>query len=151
MVMEILAYLWGLIVKAYEFVWWKLGASAGLFTFSFFFDSLKNDAMFALFALILMDFVTSVYSSWKRKHAITSFGVFKTAIKIALYYTLISAGFLTEKAVPIGFIDDTIIGFLAVTELISILENAANMGYAVPKALLNRLHKYTDGESTKTK
>ena len=110
-----------------------------------FFDTANNEALIALFFLILGDFIFGVIASYKTGIEIKSRKIFRTVVKTIVYFALISLAFMTEKA-GLGFlpIDETIIGFLAATELVSIIENVANMGYAIPKKLLNRLKEYTN-------
>lgn len=71
-----------------------------------------------------------------------------TAGKVAAYFTLISAGNLAEHGTQnyIPFLDETIIGFLCATELLSILENTGRMGYAVPQKLINKLSQYKNSK-----
>ncbi len=75
---------------------------------------------------------------------IKSAKILRTALKTVVYFMMVSAAYLTETA-GLGFLplDETIIGFLAATELISLIENTANMGFAIPKKLLNKLKEYT--------
>lgn len=122
----------------------KLLASTSIGVLIFFFDTLHKEALTALLVLIAMDSVSAVFAAYKRKEEISSRKFSKTAIKIAVYFTMVSAAFLAEKAVPIGIIDDTVIAFLVLTELISILENAGKAGYAVPSKLLNKLSDIRD-------
>ena len=89
-----------------------------------------------------MDFFSAILAAYKKGKPIRSSKVFNTAMKIAVYFSLVSAGFIAEKAIPIGIIDDILIGFLVVTELISILENAGQAGYAIPTGLLNTLKDF---------
>lgn len=120
----------------------KLAAGGFLSFFSFFFDALQRDALVALLALIIIDFFSALLAAYNSNESIKSAKIFRTALKIVVYFSLVSAGFLAEHTVAIGIIDELILGFLAVTELISILENAGKAGYAVPKGLLNTLKDY---------
>jgi phage-related holin len=71
---------------------------------------------------------------------ISSAKVFRSAIKTMIYVMFISAAHLMEMTTPIlSFADELVLSFLAVTELISILENVGKMGFAVPKRFLNTL------------
>lgn len=135
----------------FENTYLKAVAGLGLSLVSFLFDPATFTALVALLVLIIADFATSLVAirktgKSKRGQPFASYSVFGSAVKTVVYFTMVAAGFLTEKAVPIPFIDDTIIGFLALTELISILENAGHAGYAVPKKLLEKLTK-ARGES----
>lgn len=109
---------------------------------SFLFDSLQRDAMLALLVLIIMDFFSAILASYKCDEPISSARLFNTALKIAVYFALVSAGFISETAIGITIIDEILIGFLVVTELISILENVNKAGYPTPTGLLNILKDY---------
>lgn len=120
----------------------KSTASTGLIVMNFLFDASQKKSIIALIVLVAMDFVTALYASYKNHEHIQSHKALRTAIKLAIYFLIISAGYIAEEPMHVDILDDIIIGFLASTELISILENMAKSGYAVPKALLNRLKKF---------
>jgi len=103
-----------------------------------------KEALISLLLLLIFDFATGVYAAYRNKKDVNSAGIFKTAVKITFYFVLISAAFHTENAVPFGFIDDSVIAFLAVTELISILENTSKAGYAIPRKLMKKLQSLND-------
>jgi toxin secretion/phage lysis holin len=93
--------------------------------------------------LLIFDFITGIEAALKTGQPVESKKVLRTAVKMTMYFLLISAGYMAEKAVPlISFIDDTIISFLAVTELISILENTSRSGYAIPVKLVEKLKAF---------
>lgn len=117
-------------------------AGAALAFIGFFFDRLQGEALIALLCLVLMDFFSALLAAYKTDEPVRSSRIFQTALKIVVYFSLVSAGFMAEKAVAIGVIDEVIMGFLVVTELISILENVGRAGYAVPTGLLNTLKDY---------
>lgn len=134
-------------VRIVEYPVFKLFGSGVLAILSFLFDGLLSQAMLALFILIMFDFVTAIIAVRKTPNEkIQSRKLWVTAGKLSVYFLLISAGRLSEHGTHnvIPFIDETIIGFLVLTELLSILENAGKMGYAVPKQLINRISKYRD-------
>ena len=111
----------------------------------FFFNHLEVPALISLFFLILFDFLSAILASYKIGEEIQSIKIFRTALKIIIYYGMISAAHLTEVAglwfIPI---ESTIIAFLAVTEMISILENVSKLGYVTPKRILNKLLEFTN-------
>lgn len=101
----------------------------------------------ALLVLIVIDFITGITSAKVSGQPIESRKVAKSAFKIAVYGLLVSAAHLTETIAPgTTFMVETMTTFLALTELISILENAGKLGFAVPKRWLNQLHKWRDDE-----
>lgn len=126
------------------FAAWQSKAIVGsvIATFLYFFDTLQKEALLALLILILFDFFSAILAAYRTDQPIRSSRIFHTALKIVVYFSLVSAGFIAEKAIPIGVVDEIIIGFLVVTELISILENAGRAGYAIPTGLLNTLKDF---------
>lgn len=127
----------------------KLVGGGFLVVLSFLFNGILKQAMFALFILILADFATAIMAVRKSPtEKIESRRMWVTAGKIAAYYTLVASGNLAEKGTQyiLPLIDETILGFLCVTELLSILENIGRMGYAVPKKLIDKLSKYKDSK-----
>jgi len=103
-----------------------------------------REALISLFLLVIFDFITGMYASYKTGKHIKSAGIYRTAVKITFYFVLVSAAFHAENTVPIGFIDDSVIAFLAVTELISVLENTAKAGFAIPKKLMAKLQNFSN-------
>jgi len=137
--MEVLSYCVGVLVRVCENTYLKLSTAIGLSVLSFLFDTLQRDALLAVFVLIIMDFITAIHAVIRTGEDIKSHKIFRSAVKVAMYFLLISAGYISESAIPLGFVDDTVIAFLAVTELISILENMAKAGFAIPKSLYEKL------------
>lgn len=137
-------YLELLAIKFFKSIEIKLAAGLTISVLSFLYDSVYLDAMLAILLLLIFDFFSAILAQKKNGHPIQSAKIFRSAQKVVVYFLLISAGFLAERATQhiLPFIDETIMGFLAVTELISILENIGHMGFAVPKKLLNQLTKY---------
>lgn len=117
-----------------------------LYAFLFSIESYK--LMLALIALVAFDMVTGIFASKVKGEVIKSRRAAHSALKLAMYALLISSGHLTDAIIgfPEGWfnIELALLGFLAATELISILENAGRMGFGVPQRLLNQLHKYID-------
>lgn len=103
-------------------------------------------AMLALLTLITFDFIIGVASAKKSGCPITGRKMSKTPLKIGVYGVLVSSAHLTNLAidVPIEWfsIQTAMIGFLAATELVSILENSGKLGFAVPQRLLNQLNQF---------
>jgi phage-related holin len=113
---------------------------------SFSFGEANQSGLLALFLLILIDFVTAISAAYTRNIPIRSSKIFITAVKMLIYFTLIACGIYVGKAAPLlsSFVDETILSFLALTEIVSILENAGKMGYAIPKKLLKQLENIRD-------
>lgn len=105
----------------------------------------------ALLVLIVIDFITGIASAKKSGEEIKSKKVVKSAFKIGIYGMLVSSANLTETIAPgTTYMVETMTTFLALTELISILENAGKLGFAVPQKWLNQLHKWRDEETITT-
>lgn len=113
---------------------------------SFLFSNIETNSLIALFILIMVDFATAIAAAYKLNHHIQSGKVFRTAVKIAVYYTLIASGSVSEYAIPIIPLAQGITGFLVATELVSIIENVGNMGYAIPQKILNQIKRFRDGQ-----
>ena len=145
MTLDKLQYIPILFQKIFSNIWIKIVGSLSYICTYQFFDPNNKAALVALFFLIFPDMLTGIYASYKTGLEIKSAKIMRTAMKMAIYYLMISGGHLAEVA-GIGFIpiEESLIGILAVTELISLLENCANCGYVVPLKLLNRLKDYRD-------
>ncbi len=132
--MEIKA-LGGLVVAAY----------------AFFFHVPHWHLMAALIALLTFDLVTGIAASKLSGEEIKSKRVLKTPLKFFIYSILISTAHLTEVILNLpgafSVLEQAMIGFLAITEMVSIIENSGRMGFAIPKRLLNQLQQYRDGEA----
>jgi phage-related holin len=134
-----------IFVKLSEYFSIKIFASIGLVLYQFAFGTLPYDVASAMVALVFIDMFTGIVASKKTGAIITSRRVFETAGKLAVYGLLVSAGHLTEVIVGYDIrVDDGILVVLAFTELISILENGATLGYSIPKKLLNQLKTLRD-------
>lgn len=127
--------------------WFSIKAiiAIGVISIDFLIGRENHTSMTMLIVLIAFDMVTAIIAEYKCGRPIESRKALKTATKIVVYGLMVSAAHLTEQIVPgTTFIDSAVISFLAVTELISILENAGKSGYAIPKKLLNRLDDLRD-------
>ena len=141
-----LNYFLALFHKLLHYFWAKLVISFALLP-ALLFDPEHTEGLAALSILIFMDFVSGVYTAKKTGEQIKSAKWFRTALKFAVYFTLVSAGHLVNVAgLNFVHVDAIILAFLATTELISIIENAGRCGYAVPQRLLNQLRKFRDNK-----
>jgi toxin secretion/phage lysis holin len=115
--------------------------------FEFTFDCNTHEALMALLIIIIIDFVTGIIASRYCGQQIKSSKIFRTALKILIYFGSISASFLVEKIIGYNIgVDEILIIFLGITELISILENMGRLGFAVPKKVINMLDDMRDGK-----
>lgn len=135
-----------LLKQAFAYLWLKLIAFI-VFIPLLAYDPTKYNVVMAVLMLVAMDFVSGLYASYKCDQPIVSRKIYRSAVKVVVYTFIIASARLTETA---GFnffdVDGAAAMFLALTELISILENAGRAGYAIPRKILNKLLKYRDGE-----
>lgn len=132
----------------WEFASVKFWSSLLVPLFGVFFGFENPAILQALFLLTAIDFVTGVCSARVAGEQIKSRIAVKSAYKVAVYGLLVSSGHLAEMITPGGtFIEEAVTSFLALTELISIIENVGKMGFAVPNKLLNQLQKLREGTS----
>lgn len=112
------------------------------------FGDIDGAILLGVGALTIMDFFTAIMREHKLKRQIESRKVIKTAVKLFVYGLMISASYITEVVIGIKAfnvpITEIMATFIAVTELVSILENVGDMGYVVPKKLLGRLKDFRD-------
>lgn len=141
-------YLKYLLVKIVKYFELKILSGFLLGTIGFLVDATQKQGMTALLMLIVIDFVSGIAVEKKRGVPIQSAKAFRSAIKTVVYFGLISAAHLSEMATQhvLPFLDETVLGFLAITELISVLENAGNLGFAIPQKLLNKLVDFKDNQ-----
>jgi len=108
--------------------------------FTFMFDVNTFSALQIVLYLVIFDFVTGLISAKYTGEQIKSAKIFRTVLKIILYFGTISSAYLLEKVININIgADNILIAFLAFTEFVSILENFAKCGLPVPQRLLNIL------------
>jgi len=138
-----------LFKKFFDYPLIKIFVAMVLSCVGFLFDGLLREAMLALLILLIFDFVTGIAAAKREGNEINSHTAFRTAVKIAIYFLLVSSGRMAEVATrsTLPFIDEAVIAFLGVTELISILENVGRLGYAIPLKLLNKLKSYRDNSN----
>lgn len=112
------------------------------------FDQGQAEAMIALFLLTLVDWIFGIAASKRSGEQITSAKFIRTPIKIAVYFALIASSRISEYALPaaIGFIDETMVAGLVITELLSVFEKSGKLGFVIPQRLLNQLEALRDGK-----
>lgn len=145
MIKEILIPIKEILTGIFHSFWVKLIPSFLIPASAFLFGSEHFLTIQALLALIVIDFITGLASAKISGEEIKSKKMVKSAFKTGIYGLLISSSHLTEKIAPgTTYMVETMATFLALTELISILENAGKMGFAIPQKWLNQLHKWRD-------
>lgn len=108
----------------------------------------QAEAMIALFLLVIADWIWGIAAAKTSGEQITSAKFLRTPIKLAVYFSLISVSHISEYAIPaaIGFIDETMVAGLVITELLSVFEKAGKMGWVIPRRLLNQLEHLRDDD-----
>ena len=108
---------------------------------SFLFDLNQSSSLIALFVLILIDFITGISAAKYLGEPIRSSKIKHTAIKVTAYFAVIAGAQLAEHGLVdfLAVIDETVIAFFLLTELISLLENVGRLGIQTPQKLLNQL------------
>jgi len=91
---------------------------------TFLIDMTNQKAILAVVILVSFDACTAWYRDFRTGYEIESKKIQKTVMKILIYMLILSAGHLADIAIPeVGFVMRWLIGWLALTELVSILEN----------------------------
>lgn len=123
----------------YAAVKWFSGSLFLLYSFAF--GSQTKTVLLAVSALVVFDFITGITAAKMTHEQIMSSKIFRSAFKFFIYFIMVSSAHLFEIAVPLlgTSATDIIIAFLALTEIISIMENVGKMGYDVPLKFLNSL------------
>lgn len=139
---ETLLYIVSKTITVFEVTTLKVIASAVIAVGSFFFGDFYTDALIAIVMLMVLDAVLGVWASKKEGAAITSTRFADSVKKGIVYFMAISAGYFVDLTVPFDIVQATMVGFVGVTEFISVLENVGRMGYQTPKKLLNQLRDF---------
>lgn len=82
--------------------------------------------IFAVMFLIFVDLITGILASIKEKQRITSSAMSRTIAKTFVYCTTIIVTYVVHKYLLVGFdfpVESIVSGFIALTEMKSILEN----------------------------
>ena len=108
-------------------------------TFTFLFGDFHTQGVIAVLMLMTFDTILGVMATYSEGGAITSRKFSRVVQKGIVYFIGISAGYFVDITIGWSVIQATMIGFIGITEFISILENVGRMGYETPKKLLNQL------------
>lgn len=110
----------------------------------------RQELVTVVFLLVAFDTITGAAKAFKQ-HNVSSSGFFRCALKILVYSILLATGAALDKVTPLSEIVSglTLIStFLVLTEAVSVLENVAALGFAVPLKLVSIL-KFAQTESSK--
>jgi len=125
-----------------ELLTFKLLLSTIASVLCFFFNELYAVGIIAVAMLMVFDAITGIMASVYEKKEISSQRFARSVKKGIVYFIAISAGHFADQTLAIAairFVESTMITFVGATEFISIIENIARMGFAVPKKLLNQV------------
>lgn len=96
----------------------------------------------ALFILVTLDTITGFMVAVGNK-TVSSARFFKTGKKLIVYFTLILAAHQVVRTSPMTeWLDPAMALGCAITELISIIENANKLGVPIPKWISEKLESY---------
>lgn len=110
--------------------------------FSFFFGDFHTQGVVAVAMLMTFDTILGVMATYYEGQPITSRRFARVIQKGIVYFMAMSAGYFADITIGWIVIQSLMIGFIGVTEFISILENMGRMGFQTPKKLLNQLRDY---------
>lgn len=140
--MENVAYIKTLLVTIFtEHITIKTLVSVVFAIGTFLFAGLSTKALIALLVLIIIDYIVAIWHAKQNNELISAKLSLKTPIKMLVYYTMIASGHMVEYGLPepMQYLDDTMLTFLLVTELLSILKHFGDLGYKTPSKLINNL------------
>ena len=133
--------IFNIIISTFTPTWPKILASLALF-FTFMLGENHNQAVVAVIMLMTIDTCLGVAAVVYEGEAITSRKFSRVLHKGIVYMLSIAAGHFLDITMPYALAQSTMLGFIAVTEFISILENIGRMGFKTPKKLLNQLKDF---------
>lgn len=124
-----------------DFLTIKVIASFLFGLFAFFFGDAYSMGILAILMLLVLDTVTGTWAAVHEGQTISSKRMGSVVKKFIVYGIAISTGYYMDIAISIDllFAQATIIGFIALTEGISILENASRLGLILPPSWLKKL------------
>jgi toxin secretion/phage lysis holin len=124
------------ICKHLQFMVAGLGAWLGWFLGSY------DGFIYALVALVTIDYITGVMRAFVEKQLSSEIGV-RGIVKKVLIFTLVGIGHTIDSQVLGGgnTIRTAVIFFYLSNEGVSILENAAHIGLPIPEKLKNALEQ----------
>ena len=148
---ETFEYAIEVCVAIVDNLWLQCMSLLGLLALHFTLNDIEVYVMAALVILVVLDAVFSVVRAKKVKEKISSTRMFDSLIKLTVYGTLILGASLTEIVLGFNaFLNEAVMGFIAVREMISIVESAASMGYQLPQRVLNILEQIESSETNQS-
>ena len=117
-------------------------ATTALIAFSFLFGDFYTQGLIAVLMLMIFDTILGLMATWHEGQPITSRKFSRVLQKGIVYFLAISSGYFADITIGWQLIEAAMIGFIGVTEFLSIMENMGRMGYQTPKKLLNQLENF---------
>jgi len=134
----------------FEYFIEKFILGIGLGIASFLFDGGLVHQMNAILGMVALHFVVGLIRARKEKKPFDEAKVFATVVKLAVYGICVSAGFLAERVIGIEMaLDNSIMGFIAIAELIAILKSAASIGFPVPSWFIQKVEGLVENPRVK--
>lgn len=106
-----------------------------------------SEWLYALLALIVLDYITGVIAAVIEKELSSSAG-FRGILKKVLYLVIVAVAHLIDTSVGLGgALETAVIGFLIANEGLSILENCSRAGLPIPQKLMDVLKQLKDSKT----
>lgn len=130
--------------------WNKVVLGIGVTLLRVLFDFNLLSGIQSLSILVFFHFILGIISAIKTDgwSSVTLSKANSTPTKMVVYGILISSAFLTEKSLGGTeiFLDQMVVGFLAVAEFREILRHAGNLGYILPKVFMDKINNLFNKE-----
>lgn len=139
---EVVVYTVDKVIHIFDPTIIKVLVSVLIIISYFLFGDLYNEGLMAVLMLVLLDTLMGVFAAYRCGEGVTSRKFGRVIVKGIVYFTAISAGFFADQTIPFNIVEATMIGFIGVTEFISIIETMGKLGYQTPKRLLGQLKEY---------
>ncbi|MBQ6554134.1 MAG: phage holin family protein [Firmicutes bacterium] len=107
-----------------------------------------------LFVLTLADYVSGMIKAWVRKELSSEIGFNGICRKVYIFILVGATNIIDHQIMPGGsdVLRDAVIFYYAINELVSLIENAEQIGLPMPKFLTDRLAAHIqDSHSPKLK
>ncbi len=119
-------------------------AAAGLCGLAAFLWGAPEAWILALLAFVVLDYISGLASAMVNERLSSKIG-FKGIVRKTMFFATVAVGHIMDKLIGLnGVLRNAVIGFLIANEGLSILENAAACGIALPSKLIDALKQLQD-------